>query len=277
MAARGMWSRIGSLFGPLGTAGSIVGARTLPRRTRLDLLAIGVLRRFTGREVFSVRYPPGRVYLGRETLDNDLAQLYLVWTREPYSTSYVGAHAVDIGAHKGYYGAYALARGARSVRSYEPESRNFAALAKAADSFRACGADWTAERIAVASTEEVRDLVVSRHLSSAHSLLEVSRPLGELAELEAVPVASTEHVLREAAAGSSERLIVKVDAEGAECEILLGTAPDLWRSVDEVFVEVHGFAPCSGKEIGAHLARAGFVLERELAADPHAELHFVRS
>ena len=66
--------------------------------------------------------------------------------------------------------------------------------------------------------------------------------------------------MREALARASERggrLIVKVDAEGSECDIVLGTDAAAWRDVDEIFLEVHDFATCSAADIIDHLAAAG--------------------
>lgn len=203
--------------------------------------------------------------------------MLLVWSRQPYATSYAGARVLDIGAHKGYYGAYVLARGAQAVRSYEPESRNFDALELATASFRGRGADWTVERAAVAAQPGAGQLVVSRTSSSTHSLVAQSRTAEDSAEREAVSVVTAERALREVVAGGSQRVIVKVDAEGAECDILLGTPADLWRSVDEIFVEVHGFASCTAEDIISHLAAAGLVLRRQVPAGPHAELHFARA
>jgi hypothetical protein len=85
-----------------------------------------------------------------------------------------------------------------------------------------------------------------------------------------------ERVLRELTAGGNQRVIVTVNAEGAECDMFLGTPADLWRSVDEIFVSVHGFAPCTAEDITSHLAAAGLVLRRRLPTDPHVELYFVR-
>jgi hypothetical protein len=94
------------------------------------------------------------------------------------------------------------------------------------------------------------------HGSWGHSLLE--RPdLGEEARSEPVDLVPMVAVLREAAALAGRRLVVKVDAEGAECDIVLRTDPTMWESVDEVFLEHHDFAPCGLEEIAAHLGRAG--------------------
>ena len=50
----------------------------------------------------------------------------------PYKGDYRDAFVLDLGAHKGYYGAYAFRHGARTVVSYEPESTNASYLEAAA-------------------------------------------------------------------------------------------------------------------------------------------------
>jgi hypothetical protein len=62
---------------------------------------------------------------------------------------------------------------------------------------------------------------------------------------------------------AGNRLIAKIDAEGAECEIVLRTPPEPWERVDEVFIEFHDFASCSSTEIVEHLGRAGHMLVGE--------------
>jgi hypothetical protein len=54
-----------------------------------------------------------------------------------------------------------------------------------------------------------------------------------------------------------DRLLVKIDAEGAECEIVLDTPLEAWRDVDGVLIEVHDFAPCTAGELAGHLEGAG--------------------
>jgi len=71
----------------------------------------------------------------------DWETLKWVLVDEAYPTDYAGAVVLDIGAHKGYFGAFALERGARTVISFEPESRNFELLERCAASYREQGAD----------------------------------------------------------------------------------------------------------------------------------------
>ena len=53
---------------------------------------------------------------------------------------------------------------------------------------------------------------------------------------------------------------MKLDVEGAECEVICATPAAAWTGVDELFVEHHDFAPCSTEQLAQHLARAGLAL-----------------
>jgi FkbM family methyltransferase len=173
---------------------------------------------------------------------------------------------VDVGGHKGYYGAFALHAGAAEVRSFEPEARNFAALQRAAASF---GERWLVHQAAVGAAAGQVTLHVSSE-SAGHSIVheESDGPRRTLGGQQ-VPLVATSDVL-ESAQRPDARLIVKVDAEGAECDIVLGTPIAAWRAVDVIFLEIHDFAACSMAEIVDHLRAAGLRLafhERDDAAD----------
>jgi hypothetical protein len=66
----------------------------------------------------------------------------------------------------------------------------------------------------------------------------------------------------ESAARQASRLAVKIDIEGMECDVVLGTPIEVWRLVDEVYVELHERAPCEPERLLAHLAAAGLELVR---------------
>jgi hypothetical protein len=57
-----------------------------------------------------------------------------------------------------------------------------------------------------------------------------------------------------------------MNIEGAECSAILGTPPEAWADVDEVFVETHPWADCDDAVLADHLARAG--LRRVRSAHP---------
>ena len=213
----------------------------------------------------------GTLYFGRDSFAVDRVAYFGVFLEGWYRADYEGAVVVDIGGHKGYYGAFALHEGAAEVRSYEPESRNFAALQRAAASF---DDRWAVHRAAVGAEAGQTTLHVNTE-SAGHSIVyeQSDGPRRTLGSEQVAVVAMTD-VLDEAAQVGA-RVVVKIDAEGAECEIVLGTPVDTWRQVDAVFLEIHDFAPCSSAEIIEHLQRAGLKVcfhER----DDEAEADLVR-
>ena len=174
---------------------------------------------------------------------------------------------IDVGGHKGYYGAFAIHEGAAEVRSYEPESTNFGALTRASETF---GGRWIAHRAAVGAVAGEATLHVNAE-SAGHSIVhEQSEGPRPTVGSETVPVVPMQDLL-EAASEPAGRLIVKIDAEGAECDIVLGTSIELWRRVDHVFLEVHDFAPCPSAAIVTHLEQAGLEVTLHVV-DAEAEL-----
>jgi FkbM family methyltransferase len=193
------------------------------------------------------------VFLGRRSFPIDRIAYFGIFLEGWYDADYRGAVVVDVGAHKGYYGAFALLEGAQEVRSYEPESANFAALERAAATF---DKPWSVNRAAIGAKAGAAQLRVSAE-SASHSLVhEESNGPRRTVRSETVAMLAMRDVLADAAA-AGRPLVVKVDAEGAECDIVLETPVEVWQLVDHVFLEVHHFARCSTKEIVAHLQAAG--------------------
>jgi FkbM family methyltransferase len=213
------------------------------RRTRSDLLHLRTRSKAAA----------GMLYFGRESFAVDRVAYFGIFLERWYRGDYGGAIVVDVGAHKGYYGAFAMLEGAEEVRSYEPESSNFAALEWAAASF---DKRWIVQRAAIGSTSGEVKLHVTAE-SAAHSVVrnELEGPRRTLRS-ENVAVIGMRDVLAQASL-SGHPLIVKIDAEGAECDIVLGTPVEIWRLVDHIFLEVHDFAPCSTAAIVDHLQDAG--------------------
>lgn len=75
-----------------------------------------------------------------------------------------------------------------------------------------------------------------------------------------MPVEAIGDILAEAESLTDERarLIVKINVEGAECGIVLGTPAEAWSVVSELFVETHPWAACAAADLAEHLAPAGF-------------------
>jgi FkbM family methyltransferase len=257
--------------------------RRVPLRTRVDLARAEVRRRTRTKEVHPVRYGRGTLFLSDDDFGIDWESLKFVVVDGAYPTDYGGAVVLDLGAHKGYYGAYALAQGARTVISFEPETANCELLERSAAVHRERGADWRVRRVAVGAEQGTAELHVM-NASWGHAL----QPPAEFAEyevgVEQVPVEAMADVLAEAGSlcGADSRLVVKVNTEGAECEMVLGTPAEAWRRVDEVFVEIHPWAACGAPELTSHLVPAGFteapsdvsvVLRLRREAAPRSDRH----
>lgn len=234
----------------------VLRARPVPVRGRVQLLYHG-LRAGLGRATpFQLSLGRGSVYFGADSADQRAFRD--VFAQNAYAIDFTGAVVLDIGAHKGYFGAYALLNGARAVISYEPERENFAALAAAASSFRQAGAEWTPHRAAVGATA-THGLLRVADASWAHSLETAFRMNSPAARSQSVQIKSMAQTL--SALSSGRRLVVKIDAEGSECQIVLETPLEHWRHVDDALIEMHDFAPCRPHEISSHLQRAGLTPE----------------
>jgi len=165
----------------------------------------------------------------------DWLSLEWVLVSKAYETGYDGAVVLDIGAHKGYVSAYAVAAGAHAVIAYEPELRNFELLERCAASRGAQGADWLLRCFAVGAESGEAELHISSaswghelHPPDAFSQFEVG--------VQKVPIIAMADVLAEAAA----------------------------LSVDEVLIETH---PCAPRASRAQEDRG-----LEFADAPHASV-----
>jgi FkbM family methyltransferase len=122
------------------------------------------------------------------------------------------AVVVDAGAHCGYFGAYALVRGAHAGYSLEPQRDNFTELQRNVASFRRQGYRWDAERCAVGGAEGTADLYLSSE-SWSHSLYAPTS--GHAVGVERVRVRSLGGLLAELAEAHPDRsLAVKLNIRG---------------------------------------------------------------
>lgn len=235
-------------------------------RTRTALLRAELGRRARPRAAYPLPLGPATVYLSHGDYEIDWASWAFVVVDDAYAGDYDGAVVVDVGAHKGYYGAYALRNGARLAVSYEPESANFALLERAASTLGPGPAAWHTHRAAVGAGRGEAELHVMG-ASWGHAL----HPPAEFAAyevgVERVRLESLEDVLAEAVAvAEGARVIVKVNIEGEECSTILGTPGSAWDGIEELYVETHPWAACGANELARHLGGAGF--ERGASAHP---------
>jgi len=251
---------------------SVLLNRRVPLRTRGDLLLAELRRRLRPQPAYAVRCGPGKVFLSDDDYAIDWESLKFVVADEAYAGDYAGVVVLDLGAHKGYYGAYALARGARLVVSFEPETANVELLERAAATYRRAAVDWQIRPSAVGAERGEAELHVM-NASWGHAL----HPPEAWAEYEVgvqrVPVEAMSSVLDDArllAAGAP--LVVKVNIEGEECSVVLGTPVERWEGVTDLFVELHSWAACTAVELAEHLLPAGLT-EVPSAMAPVLRLH----
>jgi FkbM family methyltransferase len=240
--------------------------RGLPGSTRGRLLELELVRRVRPRSAYPLPLGPTTIFVSHDDFEIDWKSLAFVAVDEAYAGEYENTVVVDVGAHKGYFAAYALHRGARAVVSYEPEAANFELLERAATAYRARGGEWHTRRTAVGVEQGQAEL----HVMSAswgHAL----HPPDAFSEYEVgvqrVRVEALGDVLAEARAlGDGARVVVKVNIEGEECPVILGTPPSAWDGVAVAYVETHPWASCGGDELARHLEPAG--LTRRESAHP---------
>jgi FkbM family methyltransferase len=222
----------------------------LPRRASAKLLLLYATRSLAVGKI-SVATGKGRAYFHRRSIRSDWDSFLFIFLPRysPYHADYRDALVIDIGAHKGYYALFALGAGARHVWSYEPGSDNFRALRRSASRTP----NWDAIKAAVGAEDGVAELILSRE-PWAHSLVALPPDglSGEQAGTETVRVIAIRDVL----ATPSGRLIVKINVEGAECDLLSAIAD--WSHVDTVFVDTHAWAACDPADL---LEKQGFQVE----------------
>ncbi len=243
---------------------AILRARHVALGGRLLLLGLAGLRALTppplrrrlrrlGRPL-TVPLVRGRVFLSDPFAD--YSAFYDVFVDRCYEGEHRGAAVLDLGAHKGYAGAFFLLEGAAGVLSVEPEAHNYGLLARTAEEFRALGHLWAAEKGAVGGRDGTARLFVL-DASWSHSLLR--RANHALEGEEEIPLYSLGTLLAQlrALVPEARRRVVKLDVEGAECETILQAPLDVWEGVDELFLEVHSWAPCTWAELRSRLEAAG--------------------
>ncbi|KAJ8600017.1 hypothetical protein CTAYLR_001861 [Chrysophaeum taylorii] len=168
---------------------------------------------------------------------------------------------LDCGAHIGCFSRYALDRGARSVKAFEPEPSN-AALAR----HNSKAEIVQAAVVARAETTTTATLVLGRTRArdgarnTWRHALERYNHYAEPANLEALP-RQTVRCVGFFDVLDDDVTFVKLDVEGAELEILDGFLPGAWRNVCRLvfeysFTKRPQLAPF--RAIVANLEREGF-------------------
>jgi FkbM family methyltransferase len=250
----------------------LIAGDSVPLRGRLDVFRILWVRRKKLPRAYTIRLSHGKVFIDGQNAIIDLRVFAQIFVDQVYSDLHLTDRIViDIGAHKGYFAAYALLRGAKAVLCYEPERSNFMALTHF---IRTLGKNERAVEIhheAVGEEGEVT-LYLSED-SWAHTTVFRGK-LTHTSRIN-VPSRSLATVLE-----SAQRrfpgfdFLLKIDAEGAECPLLLQTPAALFSRVKEIVFEYHDFSSCSLDQILRRLRSMGY---EYVASVREADLHHFRS
>ena len=234
-------------------------ATSLPVNGRLQLLAVERLQKRPGHhDDAAINLGSGRAFLSGSDLYIDYVTFFGIFVDELFKSDYSNTQVIDLGAHCGYFGAYALSKGAACVYSYEPHSGNYNSLVRSAATFRQQGYCWMTERSAVGSADGEVALNVSSQ-SWSHSIY--APATGYQVGVEQVPMRSFSSILQtvcDAAAGAA--ILVKINIEGAAGDVVLGTSVDLWDNVAEVIFDCEPNGPYDAGQLIDHLEKSGLVL-----------------
>lgn len=241
----------------------VAGAR-LPLDTKARLLAATLkAHRVHSSNGKNMEVPLGAfsVTLASSTFYIDYCTAYGMLVDNLFDSDFQGAHVLDIGAHKGYYGAVALAGGAERVWSFEPSSQNYYYLERAAAS--ATSADlgmqkWKTEKVAIADKHGEAALNLTE-ASWSHSLLQPGSEM--VVATERVDVITLEDLIeRVRLHAPRSRLIVKINVEGMAGTIVTCTPINLLSAISEVWIDLESNEPLSEDVISSHLERSGLAL-----------------
>jgi len=182
------------------------------------------------------------------------------YERDPRIVPRSGWTVVDVGAHKGIYSARVLYLAPNAkVFSYEPDPDNFACLQAN------IGRRATIHNVAVASDNGVATLYRVPGQGALHSIVaERARARGHIS----APLEVEKISLQEVSRAAYHVDLLKIDAEGAEYDLILGSSPGVFDNVDRLVLEYDAFSSddpsVSGNHLAARLRQLGYTVDEGL-------------
>jgi FkbM family methyltransferase len=229
------------------------GELPLPARTKLMMQVPRLLAQQPRPTDLRLMLPGGPVYLGHDSFYIDAMVLDQVWNEHIFKASCQDHVVLDLGAHKGYFGAWALKHGASYVISCEPQSDNFQVLEQTR-SENSRSDDWDVMRIALGATPGEVSLFVSPE-SWAHSIYEEMVESVSVESVEMVTLATVLERAREKRPGHS--VVMKINVEGSAGPILMAADAAVLAPVVEIHLDYEPGSPYDFAELLEHLAGAG--------------------
>jgi FkbM family methyltransferase len=156
-----------------------------------------------------------------------------IWVDKVYGDVEPGWTVLDIGANIGFFTLFALEAGAR-VYAYEPEEKNFERLEQQIIQNLDDPEHAHVYRLAVASDDEGRNLYLNAENIGGHR---ITHDAG--GGIQRVPSITLNQIIEEV--GHVD--LIKMDCEGAECEIFWVATPETMAKIDRIRMEYHPIRP----------------------------------
>jgi FkbM family methyltransferase len=180
-----------------------------------------------------------------------------VWERDDYSLQALELPAgaiIDIGAHIGAFVVRARALfPTHPIVAVEPVPDNFRLLVENIRLNRC--RDVLVLRRAIMDRPGATEVYLDPANTAGHSSVVAVSPA-----LVRAPALTLEMLLRRC--GVSSVALLKIDCEGAEYPVILGSARHLWDAVANLVVEYHPVKGCSFADLTAFLTGCGFEMSR---------------
>jgi FkbM family methyltransferase len=194
----------------------------------------------------------------------DKQALYEVWKLKEYETEHFvirpGDVIIDIGAHIGTFSVWAAQKAVSGqVFSFEPDPENYALLAENKNLNGLTNLHIL--NSAVSQKRGQVKLFTSDYHNMTHSFFEEGTREHTL-----VDTVSLADILEEY--GLEKVHYLKIDAEGAEYQIILNTPPSVLRRIDKIFIEYHDYLDhgYNYRDLTGYLSENGFQTETGASA-----------
>ncbi len=163
-------------------------------------------------------------------LSYDPIALYSIMVRHIYGLVPSGYSVIDVGAHIGIFSLFACLSNAKQVFAFEPERRNFSLLIQ---NIRTNHREGTVHAFNLGVwSKDTRKILFSSRASAFHTFFPSRYHVGET---ESVACKEVNSILDEI----NGPIFLKVDAEGAEYEIVTSISNENIQKIEKIELEYH--------------------------------------
>lgn len=219
----------------------------------------------------SIRFKDGLV-LNFDSL-GALGLMYAITGQQIYGTDVEGKNIIDVGANRGYFGIWAIHKGANNVLAFEPTKNTYKKLLSNIE-FCDQSDRITAINKAVESVER-RDIKIYYNEGlEDYSLVFAD----DFKDYEKVSSISFQNAI-EYFDSNTNIHILKLNCEGAEYDIILNSPNHVFERVNTIRMEYHNFRISEKTfnvvKLDKRLLDLGFINKREIiTAETHGIVHY---